>query len=180
MNRKLEKIIIILIVFLFFLYLSQKFNLENKSLNLSRECYRVISKKIQGNSMAPLLNNGEEVKVLLGYYNCHPLKRNDLIIISFKTQPLNLYVKRLVGLSNDKIEIKDGIIYLNNQILKNSLGKPYQVSERGEKLLLKPLLEQKIPQGYYLVLSEETNINAFDSRYFGYIEKNHIKGLVIK
>ncbi|MGB9726676.1 MAG: signal peptidase I [Minisyncoccia bacterium] len=180
MEKRNFILIIICLVFLFFLYLSQNpFKLENTDFNLSRECYKVIFKNILGNSMAPLLMNGEKVKVLFGYYNCHPLLRNDIVIISFKTQPNKFYVKKLVGLPNDHVEVKNGLIYLNNEVLKNNQGDYYKVEGKGVILLTKPLINQRIPEGYYLVLAEETNPNAFDSRYFGYLEKNHIKGKVI-
>lgn len=181
MNPRLLIIFIISLALLFFIYLAQPNSiLENKNSYLSMDCYKVFLKTIRGNSMFPLLQNGERVKVLYGYYDCYPLLRNDLVVISFKTQPSNFYVKRVVGLPNDKVEIKDEYIYLNNNLLTNSRGEPYIVKGKGVNLLLKPLTNNIIPQGYYLVLSEEVNSLAFDSRYFGYIEKTHIKGKVIK
>lgn len=181
MKKRNLILIVIFLVLLFFLYLSNNpFKLENTGIYLSRGCYKIISKRIFGNSMAPLLMNGEKVKALFGYYDCHPLLRNDILIISFKTQPNKFYVKKLVGLPNDQIEVKNGLIYLNNEALKNSQGDYYKVEGKGANLLTKPLINQRIPEGYYLVLAEDTSQNAFDSRYFGYIEKTHIKGKVIK
>mgnify|MGYP003804999757 FL=1 len=181
MSKKLLTVLIISLALLFFFYLSRPpVNLENKNLILSRECYQVILKTIRGSSMEPLLKDGEKVKFLMDYYNCHPLSRNEIIVISFKTQPNKLYIKKLAGLPKDKVEIKNNYLFINGQLVRNSENKPYLVQGKGETLLLKPLINQRISDGYYLVLSEDPNSTAFDSRYFGYLEKTHILGKVIK
>jgi len=163
MSKNLLTVLIISLALLFFFYLSRPpVNLENKNLILSRECYQVILKTIRGSSMEPLLKDGEQVKFL------------------FKTQPKKLYIKKLVGLPEDKVEIKNNYLFINGQLVRNSENKPYLVQGKGETLLLKPLINQRISDGYYLVLSEDPNSTAFDSRYFGYLEKTHILGKVIK
>lgn len=173
--------LLLICALLFFFYLQEKSpQLENKSQDLSTINFQKEKKTIRGHSMEPLLKDGEEVLTLFGYYQDNPLARNDLVIISFKTQPGKFFVKKLVGLPDDKIEIKENKIYLNGELLKNSLDEVYLVTEKGANLLLKPLINQQIADGYYLVLSETTNPSSFDSRYFGYLEKTHILGKVIK
>lgn len=179
---KYKKIVLILtVLYLLFIFSFRILNNIQYTENyyLSRKCYYVVEKTIKGSSMSPLLDDGDKVKILINYYACHPLKRNDILAIGFKTQPNKLFTKRLVGLPNDKVEIINNKLYINGRLITNSNNLPYIIDNIGKIRILKPLVNQTIPQGYYLVLSEEQGF-SYDSRYFGYIESQHIKGKVIK
>lgn len=178
-NKKL--VLILTILYLLFIFSFRILNniQYTKNYYLSRRCYQIIEKTIHGSSMSPLLNDGDKVKILINYYACHPLKRNDILAIGFRTQPKKLFAKRLVGLPNDKVEVINNNLYINGRLVTNSINLPYLIDNTGKIRLLKPLINQTIPQGYYLVLSEEQGF-SYDSRYFGYIENQHIKGKIIK
>ena len=59
------------------------FTAQPKAMNLS--CVEARDFTIRGTSLEPLVKDGAMVKGLLGYYQCNPLKRGDLVIFRFKT-----------------------------------------------------------------------------------------------
>lgn len=70
-------------------------------------------------------------------------------------------------------------VKINNEVLKNSIGQVYQFDERARRILEIPFQDSEILQGRYFVLGEKVSLSNFDSRTFGYIEKEHIIGKVL-
>lgn len=129
--------------------------------------------------MKGILANGEETDVLLGYFECNPVDRDQVVVLEFKTREGELFVKRVAAKGGDRLEFFNGQAKVNGKILKNSAGEAYQFSRRSQHLLSLPLRDGKIQEGYFLVLSEETRPGAFDSRQYGYVELEHLKGRVL-
>lgn len=179
MNTKSISIIFIILIFLitgFFVFFSNSETLPVKTENLSCVTKTEIY-KIKGNSLEPLIKDGTVVEGLLGYYNCNQVKRGDLVVIKFKTREES-FIKIIKAVPGDRLEFVDSNLKVNDKILENSEGKPYIFNDRDKKLISIPLKNNIIPQGYYLVLSNEYNI-GFDSRQYGLIEKDQLKGKVI-
>jgi len=148
-------------------------------IGIDTSCVTVEEHKIAGSSMEPLLVEGTRVKGLVGYYNCNEIKKDQVAILEFKTRE-ETFVKRIAGLPGDTLEFQDSQAKLNGEILKNSVGESYLFSERSQKIITIPLKDGKIQEGRYLILGEEKGPSAFDSRQFGFAEKEHLKGRVIK
>lgn len=137
---------------------------------------------VRGSSMEPVLKDGQEIKILWGYYQCYPVLREDIVIYNFKGNS-NPIIKRVKGIEGDNFSLKkvdDGwIIILNGQPLKNSLGQTYLLSEKAFRML--SLYERdyqgKIPDKAYLILGENIN-GGLDSRFFGLVGKDDILGKV--
>ena len=159
-------------IFLVFIFFKQG-GLNKISVN---QCYEERDDVIRGASLEPFLKNGAKVKTFLGYYDCNTFQRGDVVIFKFKTRE-ETFVKKLMGLPGDKLEIKEDKIYLNDEVLTNSQNQPYLADERAKTLLMKPLTEVKIPENYFLILSDHPN-PSFDSRTFGLLAKEHIAGKV--
>lgn len=172
--KKFLGIFVLILVGIFVIFIFFKNGNVNKSLV---RCYQERDDVIRGSSLEPFLRDGAKVKTLLGYYNCNNFQRGEVVIFKFKTRK-ETFVKKLMGLPQDKLEIRKDTIYLNEQILTNSENKPYLTDERAKLLLTKPLAENKIPENYFLVLSDREN-PTFDSRTFGFLAKEHILGKVI-
>jgi len=164
-----------IIIGIVFLYLQKK---ETK-IETNFSCYKIEEKNILGSSMYPTLTNGEKVKGLVGYYNCNEIKRGEMIILEFQTRE-ETFVKRIIGLPGDSLEFtKESFAKLNGEVLKNSQGQPYLFSSQSQKILSIPLESGKISQVSYFILGEEQGPATFDSRQFGFVEKDHLKGKVI-
>lgn len=141
-------------------------------------CIEIEKRKIIGRSMEPLLAEGTQVKVLVGYYECNSVGRNQIVILQFRGRK-ETFVKKIIGLPGDKLEFQENQVKLNGKILKNSASKPYLFSEASQRIINIPLRDGKIPPGRYFVLSEEKGPTAFDSRQYGFVEREHLKGRVI-
>jgi len=171
-------VIIVLIGFAFgIIYLWKISQRHSGRGSIDFSCVNIEKHRIKGVSLSPLLEHGQEVEALMGYYDCNPLKRGEIIILKFKTRK-EIFVKKLVAFPGDKLEFQENNALLNGKILKNSENKPYVFSKRSKKILSIPLNDGFIPEGRFLVLSETTSPSAFDSRRFGFVEKNHIIGKV--
>jgi len=146
---------------------------------MSNSCYikRTIA-TVYGDSLSPLINNSEKVILLVNYYSCHKIKRNDIVAFKLKTAAYP-FIKIIKGLPGDILKFNGSYAYINGKLLVNSQGKPYTFSKRSEIILSIPLIDHKIPNNMYLVLGDRINESlSFDSRAFGYVEKNQIIGKV--
>jgi signal peptidase I len=102
-----------------------------------------------------------------------PPKRGDVIVFIYPEDKSKDFIKRLVGLPGDQIEIKGGSIYINalpapevifNQIYYYNRG---QLALSGEKIV--------VPENSYFVLGDNSATSK-DSRYWGFVPKNNLLG----
>lgn len=128
--------------------------------------------KITGHSMEPTLTAGDRVLVDRISNNIRSIKRFELILFTIDEKDSTQYVKRVIGLPGETIQIKDGLVYINNE----------QIDMKGlEKVLQPGLAKHLITLGKdeYFVLGDNST-GSEDSRYLniGNIRKNQIKGIV--
>ncbi len=173
----------ILVVILFFKTKDEKNTIINKSIVKFQNCPIKIEEKIvRGSSLEPLVKNGEIIEVLFGYYNCYPIKRNDIILYSYYGNK-NPIIKIVKGIPGDKFSLKKTnnrwYILINGEILKNSQNQPYILDERGYKILSLYEKDYKgiIPEDTYLILGNLFQ-GSLDSSYFGLVGKKDILGKV--
>lgn len=125
---------------------------------------------IDGSSMENTLTDGEYVIVskILADKSC--IKRGDLIICKLNNgkKDINI-IKRVIGLPGDTIEIKDGNIILNNQLLnENYIKENFTLGE----------IKITLSENQLFILGDNRTI-SFDSRKIGPITYNDIKAKVL-
>lgn len=121
---------------------------------------------VEGTAMMPTFNNGDK---LLMDKKVSDLKRGDVIIFLFPKDRKKSYIKRIIGLPGETIEIREGKVYINGQVL----DEPYvDESYNQQKATFPPRL---IPEYNYFVLGDNRD-NSSDSRYWGTVDKELIKG----
>lgn len=133
--------------------------------------------KIPTATMAPVIKPGDEIVTdKLIYKNTLP-QRGDVAIFIAPDDRRKVYVKRVIGLPGEILEIKDGSIYINNvKISESRISKNYyyNAGEYG-----KENKKVKIPVSNYFLMGDNSN-NSLDSRFFGFVPLKDIKSKVIK
>lgn len=144
--------------------------------------------RVDGPSMQPNLQNNERV-VCLKQAKIH---RGSVVVfdangvdpqVSVKTE----YVKRVIGLPGDTVEAKNGNLYVNGKKVDQSyISKSERSSGTGTWTLHSISQENswvlhngayKVPKGEYFVLGDHRSVSN-DSRYWGFIPKTKIVGVV--
>lgn len=113
---------------------------------------------VSGQYMSPTLKNGDKILVNKISYRIHSIKRNDVVIVKQSGSEHNYYsVERVIGLPGEKVQIKDGRVYINGKKLSEKYDFPKM--ENGGLALEAVTLDT----GEYFVLCDNRN-NGEDSR----------------
>ncbi|MDD5084095.1 MAG: signal peptidase I [Candidatus Moranbacteria bacterium] len=138
------------------------------------------TKTVRGHSMEPLLRDGTDVRVLVGYYACHTPDRGDIAVLHYVGNDVPI-IKRVFAVPGDAFRvISDGDnskIEINGQIAVNSAGIAYSFSGSQAKML--KLYEESahgpLPSDAYLVLGDQVE-GSLDSTRFGLIGLENFVG----
>ena len=81
-------------------------------------CFLIITfvgqrSRVSGSSMEPTLSDGDNLIVDKISYRLHDPERFDIIIFKFPDDESQLFIKRLIGLPGETVEIRDGKVYIN-------------------------------------------------------------------
>ncbi|MBI2588298.1 signal peptidase I [Candidatus Berkelbacteria bacterium] len=127
---------------------------------------------VEGSSMEPTLHSKQYVLVDKLNYRVRPPKRGEIIVFRFPGSPSLNYIKRIVGLPGETVEIKSGRVYINN----NLLTEPYL---NGNKTLISENLttnfQKTIEPNEYFVLGDNRS-HSSDSREWGVFPQTNIIG----
>ena len=125
-----------------------------------------------GESMNPVIRNGDVVLVNRIVYDASTPKRGDIIVFKPKgNENLHSYIKRIIGLPGESVEIRDGEIYINNRKL-NEKYETTAIADTG-------IASEKIVLGgdEYFVLGDNRE-SSEDSRMadIGNVKRSEIEG----
>lgn len=133
--------------------------------------YVVEARGIPTGSMIPTLQIGDKLLVDKIYYKSTELHRSDIVVFAPPPEAQvgnnkTDFIKRVIGLPGDKIQVTTGIVFIN------------------DKPLTEPYINQKpnynygpvtVPEGYLFVMGDNRN-NSFDSHSWGFLPVQNIKG----
>jgi signal peptidase I len=132
---------------------------------------------VEGTSMLPQLHDGERLLVdKLIYYKIKSfdwghLQRGDVVVFWYPNDPDKSYVKRVIGLPGESVEMRSGKVLINGQ----ELNEPYLAAEHNQSLQNFPSKEVK--EHYYFVMGDNRD-NSSDSRIWGLVPEKYIYGKV--
>lgn len=127
---------------------------------------------IPSESMLPTLEVDDHVVVTKFSYANEPPARTDIVVFHYPpnddvTVPKVEYVKRVIGLPGEILEIKDNIMHINGV----PLAEPY-IAANTNMADFGPF---EVPEGTYFVMGDNRN-NSNDSRYWGPVGEQYIVG----
>jgi signal peptidase I len=123
--------------------------------------------QVSGTSMLPTLHNSDRVAVEKISLKASKIKRGEIVIFDPGEKGRGIYIKRVIGIPGDTVEIKEGLVYVNGkQVIENYL-KPGTYTE-GD-------IKQQIAVGEIFVLGDNREVSE-DSRYIGPIPIENLKG----
>ena len=134
----------------------------------------ITPQEVIGESMLPTFENGEYLIANKIDYRFSPPERGDVII--FKRSEQQDYIKRIVGLPGEEVSLVNGRILVNGEpVTESSYLGPNTITNGNNAL--KEGSKYIIPEDEYFVLGDNRS-NSTDSRYFGSISFDTIKGKV--
>ena len=148
--------------------------------------------RVEGRSMEPTLTNGQFILInKIGYWRIDrnllntvvpgggesssdgeivylfaPPQRGDVIVFQYPRDPEKAYIKRIIGIPGDTVEVVDGRVILNGSPLEEDylFDEPrYESPPRG------------VPSGYFYVLGDNRN-NSSDSHVWGLVPESFVVG----
>lgn len=133
---------------------------------------------VRGNSLAPLLEDGQVVRALFGYYERNEIQRGDIVLYSYAGNEAPL-IKIIKGVPGDKFNLQQTEggwhILINGKVLTNSENQPYLLNQRAYNML--SLYERDyqgiIPANAYLILGNLVG-GGLDSTRFGLVHRDDI------
>ncbi|RJQ26872.1 signal peptidase I [Candidatus Parcubacteria bacterium] len=131
--------------------------------------------QVDGQSMYPTLHNKDLMITNVIELKFNSLKRGDIIV--FEAPPPNAdkdYIKRIIGLPGEKIMVRDGDVYINNNKLDESSYLPSDYKTYGERFL-RDGQDYVIPEGSYFAIGDNRTMSS-DSRDFGPIRLDKVIG----
>ena len=130
--------------------------------------------EVEGASMENTLHNGDNLIVDKLSYRFHDPERFDIIVFPFQFQDNTYYIKRIIGLPGETVQIMDdGSIYINGEKLEENYGmeviKPETIGRAAEPI--------ELGDDEYFVMGDNRN-NSSDSRTdkVGNIKRENIIG----
>lgn len=133
----------------------------------------IINAEVPTGSMISTINPGDRLVSLRLSYIFQDPKRGDIITFKYPDDEKQIFTKRVIGLPGEKVEIKDGRVFINDSDVY--LNEPYVngnfTGDYGP---------YNVPENSYFVLGDNRG-NSLDSRFWKntYVEKNEVLGKMI-
>ena len=133
--------------------------------------YVIDTRIVPTGSMIPTIQLQDRLIVDKLFFKFNEFERGDIVVFQApeKANESDDLVKRIIGLPGEKIEIVDGLVYINDQ----ELYEPYILESPNY------MIEAfTIPEGYFYVLGDNSNISK-DSHIWGVVAEENIFGRVL-
>ena len=127
--------------------------------------------KVEGTSMAPLLSDQERIFINKFVYRFEPIQRRDVVVFWYPLDHSKSFIKRVIGLPGESVEIRQGIVYVNG----HAIDEPYVPAQYEDMSDFGPV---RVPKDSYFVMGDH-RISSNDSRVFGPVASQFIYGRAV-
>jgi len=136
--------------------------------------------RVDSGSMEDTLFEGDYIFVNKLAYNYGTPQNGDIAIFKYPLDPTKDYIKRIIALPGQSVEIVDKVIYVDNQ-----LAHIYPHAKNSDPKILAAQLSSRdnfgpfqVPEGEYFVLGDNRDVSQ-DSRFWGFVPTDNIKGKAV-
>src|SRR6185436_3273297 len=134
--------------------------------------------RVEGQSMMPRLHDQDRIFVNKFVYplrewlgDREPIKRGDIVVLLYPEDPSKSYIKRVVGLPGEEVNVENGKLYINGV----HIDEPYLDPEYLSQDTTGPT---RVREHFYYVMGDNRR-NSSDSRYWGQVPEKYIYGKAI-
>jgi signal peptidase I len=129
--------------------------------------------KVEGTSMMPTLDDQERIFINKFVYRLHfgKIDRGDTVVFWFPHDPTKSYIKRVIGVPGDRIEVDHGQVVVDGQRLVEN----YVPEEYRDQSSMQPRI---VPPDEYFVLGDHRS-SSNDSRAWGMVPRRYIYGKAV-
>jgi signal peptidase I len=129
--------------------------------------------KVEGTSMMPTLDDQERIFINKFVYRFHfeKIDRGDTVVFWFPGDPSKSYIKRVIGMPGDRVEVRDGSVIVN----EHTLVEDYVPQEYRDQSEMRPTT---IGPDEYFVLGDHRS-SSNDSRTWGMVPRRYIYGKAV-
>jgi len=127
--------------------------------------------KVEGTSMAPLLSDQERIFINKFVYRFEDIHRGDVVVFWYPLDRSKSFIKRVIGLPGETVDIRRGLLYVNGQLIPE----PYVPPQYTDITDFGPV---KVPKDSYFVMGDH-RISSNDSRVFGPVASQFIYGRAV-
>jgi signal peptidase I len=127
--------------------------------------------KVEGTSMLPELVDQERIFVNKFVYKIDYIERGDIVVFWYPLDPTKSYIKRVIGLPGDEVEIRRGEVLVNGQGLDEGYVPPEYFDRRS-------YAPARVDAGHYYVLGDHRS-QSNDSRMWGLVPEQNIYGKAV-
>jgi signal peptidase I len=127
---------------------------------------------IPSGSMEPTLQIGDRILVSKFSYRFGGIHRADVVVFHYPLNPGKDFVKRVVALGGETVELRDGVVLINTV----PITEPYPTAlGGGDRACTSNYGPQRVPSGQLFVLGDN-RCNSEDSRFFGFLPDKNVVG----
>jgi len=123
--------------------------------------------RVQGQSMEPNLHTDQRLVVEKVSYRFHGPRRGDIVVIRVPSQGDELLIKRVIGLPGETVEVRDGHVYIDEQLLDEPYTQGSTRSGRIARVIVPPL---------NIFVMGDNRDHSNDSRTFGPVPIENVVG----
>jgi signal peptidase I len=124
--------------------------------------------KVEGTSMQPHLVDQERIFVNRFIYRFTDIRRGDIVVFWYPKDRSKSFIKRIMGVPGDAVEIQRGTVYVNGAPQSEAYLNPEYRDDRSFQKVV-------VPSGQYFVLGDHRN-SSNDSRNWGFVARELIYG----
>ena len=149
--------------------------LRDLVISLAISCFIIIflyqPVKVEGTSMMPSLEDQERIFVNKFVYRLEPIQRGDVVVFRYPRDPSKSFIKRVIGVAGDRVQIDEGRVFVNSKELDEDYVPRAYADERSYPELI-------VPPDSYFVLGDHRSLSN-DSRDFGPVNETYIYGKAV-